>query len=168
MLGPHQPVDDLGDERIDRARDDGDECLERGVLLDETREDLVDQRLGVDLLLNLVGDEDRQGVLDLLVVGEWLHRLEVALRVSDGAVAPIGHGAQGEQAEAENEGQDGGDGAGSDAALGGGRRGGSLGHARSLASCATPLAGFAPYPVVPRGIARDENSDDEHGDGRDA
>ena len=167
LVGTHESVDDLGDERIDCSGDDRHKCLECGVLLDEPCEELVDEGLGIDLLLDLFREEYREGILDVLVVGQGLHRLEVALGVGDGAMPPVGDRAEGQQAQAQDEREDRGYGARSDAALGGRGRCGGIGHGPSLAVRTPPLTAFGAEPVVPRGIGGDQHRHGERGEGCD-
>ena len=79
LVRSHEAIDDLGDQGVDRAGDDGDEGIQRRPLGEQVAEDLRHDGLGVDLLLDLVREEDGEGILYFRVVGEGAHGLDVTL-----------------------------------------------------------------------------------------
>ena len=85
----HERANLTVDQPVDRARQWPDQLLQAGTVGDDPGEDLVQDRLDVDLLLDGVGDRRRDGVLHLGRIHQGTHRVEIPLGVIQRALAPV-------------------------------------------------------------------------------
>ena len=151
-IGCHELADLTVDQPVDRARQGPDQLLQAGTVGDDPGEDLIQDRLDVELLLDGVGDRGRDGVLHLRRMHQGTDGVEIALGVIERALAPVRDQGRGREQHGQHDTDDHPDSAPGAAPLGGRRLDGLGGSCVSHSRPPRPnTLGLTPCrPAVPQ------------------